>query len=60
MLRALLRRKRVPEDGEPLDLGEMRAFLGLATAWRDKHGTRGMAGWERHAELRARRAARRP
>jgi hypothetical protein len=59
LLRARLRPLRVPGDGEPLDLGEMRALLALATAWEDRAGRRAVAARERHFEMRARRAARR-
>jgi len=59
MLRARLRRVRVPEDGEPLDGGEMRVFLDLTRTWKDKAATRSLAAGERTAELRAQKAARR-
>lgn len=55
MLRARLRPLRVPDDGTPLDVGEMRVFLALSAAWKDKAGTRAVAGRGRHSEIRANR-----
>lgn len=55
MLRARLRPLRVPDDGAPLDVGEMRVFLALSAAWKDKAGTRAVVTWERHSGIRANR-----
>jgi hypothetical protein len=59
MLRARLRPLRMPDDHDraPLDEQDMRAFLALAVTWKDKRGTRAVAGRERHSEVWARRAA---
>jgi hypothetical protein len=59
MLAAWARPLRVPGDGEPLDGGELHDLVTLSRAWSDKAGTRALAAREQHAELQARRAARR-
>ena len=60
MLRAFLRPLRMPGDnGRPLNSGEGLALITLRRAWDDRAGTRSVAARERHAELLARRAARR-
>lgn len=55
MLAARLRPVRVPDDGDPLDEGELHAVISLMHRWSDRAGTRAVAAAERAAEERARK-----
>lgn len=53
MLAARLRPVRVPDDGRPLDAGELHAVISLMRRWQDKAGTRAVAAAGRAAAERA-------
>jgi hypothetical protein len=48
------RRVLVPQDGQPLDDDEMRAFTGVLRGYGDRQGTAMAARAEREAEARLR------